>query len=202
MMYRELGPLRKEVAQYRQELGLLTIEESERDKIHAIRVESELKHEWRYRIYLPEGKQYRLRAAQGTLPAPVGFSTKKKYLTQVSRNSSGSSRSWEAGEFLLAFRVYSSEKVDSEDVWTFETRRVGEGSKGSTSMTIDWMKDERLWGSSSSMVSNQQKSYDPDKPLELLEVRRGVLTETAGGGYSVTSQQGEAEGFKLWIEPQ
>lgn len=203
MMYRELAPLRSEVARYRQELGLLTIDDAERDKIHAVAVESERENEWRYRIYLPEGKKYRLRKAVGMLPPPYKFDTRSDYLKKVAANSSGSTSSWDSGEFLISFWVHPSDKDSGGDDWTFETRRVGEGGKGSFTTTIPWMAERRLWSGSSSNVSREQRSYDPDKPLELLEVRRGVLKESDDGkSWSVTTEDGETEGFKLWIEPE
>jgi len=199
----ELAPMRAELKRYRQQLGFLSIPESESDQIHAIQVESEHEHEWRYRIYLPKGNQYVLRFADGTLPARTADVIQPKdYYAAVAKRSSGSSRSWEPGEFVLAFRVRPDEDDPDRETWKFETRRVGEGSKGSTTLTVPWMADTRAWSTSGSMVSREQKSFDPAEPLPLLTVRRAKVTETARGGHTTTvpDSRKEAEGFMLWIE--
>ena len=86
----ESAILRAEAIRYRQQLGHLSIPESESEKIHAIRVDSEENHEWRYRIYLPEGHKYRFQLRVGKLPGKTGeFSQDPaKYYAAISRHSS------------------------------------------------------------------------------------------------------------------
>lgn len=199
----ESAILRAEAVRYRQQLGHLSIPQSESDKIHAIRVESEEDHEWRYRIYLPEGHKYRLFTRVGVLPGRTGelVHDPEKYYAAISRHSSGTSTTWEPGEYVLVFRVRPFEVDDDERThWSFESRRIGEGSYGMFKTTVPWMDDTRAWSSSSSMVSQKQKSFEIDKPLPLLTVRRNTVTETPGG-FSAQSPPiiEDADGFALWI---
>jgi hypothetical protein len=201
----ELVPLRREVAQYRQQLGLLTIPESEKNKIHAITVKPEHSHEWRYRIYLPEGHEYSLHIAVGTIPARNIALSPTENLQQVAQSTSGGTSTWESGEFLLTFRVRPAEDYPSGHEWTFESSRTGVGpdsSTSSTTLTIPWMADERLWSSSGSMVNREQKSWNVDEPLRLLTVKRAIVKEGKRGGYTVTPRNEfeEADGFMLWIQ--
>ena len=197
--------MRAELERYRQQLGFLKIPENEADKIHAIKIESENKHEWRYRIYLPPQGKYTLKFAKGRLPGKtIELSDPKDYYAVVSKRTSGSSRSWEAGEFVLVFRIEPDDSDPDRRNWKFSTRRVGEGSKGSTTLTVPWMNDERAWSASSSMVGSKQKVYEPDQPLPLLTVRRAKITETVSGGYSAISADAReySDGFMLWIHPK
>ncbi len=202
----ESATLRAEAVLYRQQLGHLSVPESEADKMHAIRVDSEEDHEWRYRIYLPEGHKYRLQLGVGKLPGKTGeFSQDPaKYYAAISRHSSGISTSWEPGEFVLVFRVRPVQ-VDDDDRthWSFESRRIGEGSNGMFKSTVPWMDDTRAWSSSSSMVLHTQESFEIDKPLPLLTVRRNTVTENPGGFSAKSPPVNEdADGFALWIQAQ
>ena len=196
--------LRAEAVLYRQQLGHLSIPESESEKIHAIRVDAEENHEWRYRIYLPEGHKYRFQLRVGKLPGKTGEFAQDpaKYYAAISRHSSGTSTTWDPGEYVLVFRVRPFH-VDNDDRmhWSFESRRIGEVSKGMFKTTVPWMDDTRAWSSFSSMVSQKQKSFEVKEPLPLLTVRRNTIMETPGGFSAQSPPMNEdADGFALWIK--
>ncbi|NOZ39608.1 MAG: hypothetical protein GXP24_05210 [Planctomycetes bacterium] len=197
----ELVPLRQEIANYRQQLGYLTIDESDIDKIHAMKVDSQGPDEWRYRIYLPPGHNYKLGIREGRFPDRSQFPTQSDYLAEVAANSSGSYGDWKPGEFLLSFRIDPDVKDTTQKTWAFKVTRVGEGRKNTFTSTVPWMADKRLWSSHSGMVGNKQKSFEADEPLVLHEVRRAILQVGIGSSYSVKSSQGAADGFLLYIEP-
>lgn len=55
----ELGPLRREVRELRDETGQLTIEDAE--KIHAIQMATDYPLAWKWRVYIPSGRKILLR---------------------------------------------------------------------------------------------------------------------------------------------
>lgn len=62
-LWRELSPLRDEVRALRAESGLLTIYDT--SKIHAIALTTLEDNTWRWRLYLPAGRQYSLYVQSG-----------------------------------------------------------------------------------------------------------------------------------------
>lgn len=58
MLYREVGPMRQELKRLRSEVGELHIEDPR--KLHAVRVETDQNLDWKWRIWVPEGKRYRV----------------------------------------------------------------------------------------------------------------------------------------------
>lgn len=87
VIYRELGPLRAEVRQYRDQLGILTINDPK--VVHAIRLPTEDNEPRRYRVYLPEGRDYWLHYNQYSIPT-------RGVTASHSSNRLG------AGEYLIA----------------------------------------------------------------------------------------------------
>ncbi|MEO1498589.1 MAG: hypothetical protein AAFV43_15705 [Planctomycetota bacterium] len=202
-LWREVGPLRDEVLGYRQQLGYLTVPAGEADRVHAVAVESERRHEWRFRVFLPEGRTYRLYFREGELPRRTPeLIEAKDYYAAVRSSGSGSSRKIDPGEHLLSFRVARADSQGDLSDWTFATRMPGRGALGSVTTTVPWMADERAWSTSTSMVNRSQKSFAADQPLPLLSVRRDVVEELPSGGWSATSpkQSQASDGFAWWIE--
>jgi hypothetical protein len=62
----ELEEATTELQQYRNEAGQLTI--TDRDKVHAIGVQVTGSLEWRWRVYLPESREFRLHLVTGDVP--------------------------------------------------------------------------------------------------------------------------------------
>jgi hypothetical protein len=120
VQWRELGPLQSEVRQMRTQLGLLTIEDPSR--VHAIEVRQPDSNLWRWRIYLPFGRKYRLVEFGGRLPARGLLSTQQWFdvLTKASIGRGEYSGMDLAGEFTLEA---SFTQVDGQ--WKFETHPGG-----------------------------------------------------------------------------
>ncbi len=64
--WREVGPLRSEVRQLRDELGVITV--SEPSKLHAIQVRTKDEMIWKWRVWVPEGKKVRLKLLWSDVP--------------------------------------------------------------------------------------------------------------------------------------
>jgi hypothetical protein len=65
-LWREVGPLRSEVRELRNEVGLLSIED--KSKLHAIEVRTNQDLFWKWRIWVPEGMKAKLKFFCGHAP--------------------------------------------------------------------------------------------------------------------------------------
>lgn len=201
LMWREVGPLRAANRQMRTELGLLTIEDPKR--AHAISLPTLEDNAWKWRIYLPPGRQYSLSLWSGHLPDRVGHRG-KSWFEEVRKAGTGMSESGSNyGEFLLEARL-----IKDGNGWVLATQSIhrdGDNSSiggGRTSVyqpSGDWLSDRRSRITSSD-VAVSQKSFEPGEPILLLHLQRPVITETPGGGYTSQSPRGPADGVALWIE--
>jgi hypothetical protein len=200
-LWREVRPLRAEVARLRAEVGQLTIEDT--DKAYAIQVHTFDDDTWKWRIYLPPGRKYSLHTRSGNLPSPVGI-TRNEWLEAVTRHGVGSSSSGTglSGEYTLEAKL-----VQQDDRWLLVTRNtVREGpvsghAGGTTSIYPDeWLADRRARSTRSDVPSVNQKVFEPDQPILLLHMMKPIITETSSG-YSSRTPEGPADGFALWIAP-
>lgn len=65
-LWREVGPLRKEVRQLRDEVGVITVEDPSR--LHAIEVRTKDEMIWKWRIWVPESSKTVLKFLWGNVP--------------------------------------------------------------------------------------------------------------------------------------
>lgn len=65
-LWNEVGPQRVELRRLRDELGVLTIEDS--SKLHAIQVQTNDNLQWKWRIWAPDDDEYTLRFKWGEVP--------------------------------------------------------------------------------------------------------------------------------------
>ena len=68
-LWREVGPLRAEVRRLRDEVGELIVDDP--TKIHAIEVRQKDELTWRWRLWIPAGRTYVLRAVGEDIPKPI-----------------------------------------------------------------------------------------------------------------------------------
>jgi hypothetical protein len=72
-LWREVGPLRREVQALRAEVGVLGIDDDR--KIHAIQVKQPIGFQWTWRLWLPKGYDYWFCASREVLP--IGITTRQ-----------------------------------------------------------------------------------------------------------------------------
>jgi hypothetical protein len=109
-LWREVVPMRAEVANLRQDAGILTIDDD--TQVHAIRVPTDHEHVWKWRVFVPIGKKVTLLRKWGSVPrqgVPEG----------------GFPQSLEAGEQLVSLSI---KKTTSGDEWIGELRTTREVS--------------------------------------------------------------------------
>lgn len=173
MLYRELIPLREEVARLRNELGELNVEDP--TKLHAIRVETDNELEWKWRIWIPEGASYRLRGHGGPVP-------KEGYPT-----TGGTTYLRESGEHVIRYRI----RRDPRDGRWNGSLHSPTGSVG---------KDHQPWvewssrTSTSGGVGSSTRSYETDQRVEIIRHRVSQAS-------SSTNIEDPAAGFMIWLEP-
>lgn len=173
MQYRELGPLREEVARLRREVGELTVEDP--TKLHAIRVETENELEWKWRIWIPEGASYRLRSHGGPIP-------KEGYPTD-----GGTTYLRKPGEYIIRYVI----RRDPRDGRWNGSLHSPRGSVGKDHQP--WVE----WNSRVSMtagVGQSTQSYETGRLVEITRYR-------ASQADSSEDIEDPAAGFMIWLEP-
>ncbi|MCI0332835.1 MAG: hypothetical protein L0228_06395 [Planctomycetes bacterium] len=195
-LWREIGPLRAEVQSLRTELGYLNIEDP--TKAQAIQLQTgEMRH-WKWRIYLPPGRDYRFCCYSGTLPSEKELRGAAWFdRVQNGGIGTGSSGTMDGGEFTLDAMLEKD-----GDQWKLVTK--SSGGRGGGSDTIyqpsgDWLSSPEHALSSSGMTSRQQTVFEPGEPIMLVKCLKPIITRFAGG-YSARSPEGAADGFVMWIE--
>jgi len=65
-LWREVGPIRAEVSQWRNEYGALTIDD--KSKIHAVQLRTNENLSWIWKVWIPEGQSVRVAFGNGNVP--------------------------------------------------------------------------------------------------------------------------------------
>jgi hypothetical protein len=173
ILWREVGPLRAEVARLRNEVGILHVDDPK--KIHVIRVNTRDELTWKWRVWLPAGVAVSVRVTDNVSP-------------QMTSSGSGWGRLDNAGENVIEFRIDKDRRTDQ---WN-GTLYAGAGSVG---------KYEQPWvgwkgkSTESSGVGYKTKAYEPGNPINLISY---VVTESAAKGQPKPKTL--PSGFKVWIE--
>jgi hypothetical protein len=173
-LYREIGPLREEVARLRNEVGELNVEDP--TKLHAIRVNTDRELEWRWRIWIPDGASYRLRAHGGPVPK------------EGCPHDGGTMYLREPGEHVVRYLI----RRDPRDGRWNGSLHTRTGSVG---------KDHQPWvewasrTSAGSGVGPSTRSFATDQQVEIIRHR---VSEKAN---SSTDIEDPAAGFLIWLEP-
>lgn len=173
MLYRELGPLRKEVARLRDETGELNVMDPAR--LHAIRVDTYSELEWKWRIWIPEGAVYRVRGHGG----PV---SKQGY-----PKGGGTIYLREPGEHVIRYVI----RRDPRDHRWYGGLHTPTASAG---------KDHQPWvewtsrTSTSGGVGTSTESYSVRERVELIRHRVSQAPDSE-------KIEDPAAGFLIWLEP-
>ena len=174
MLYVELRPLRKEVAELRTEVGRLNINDP--TKLHVMRVESENDLEWKWRLWIPEGASYALRATGGMVPKE-GFPTDGS--TMYLR---------EPGEHVIRYVIRRNPR---DDQW-YGRLHTQNGSVGSDQQPwVEW----KSMTSTSGGPGSATQSHEIDQRVEIIRHRVSQAKSSA-------DIEDPAAGFLIWLEPQ
>jgi len=173
MLYRELRPLRQEVARLRNEVGELHVADA--TTLHAIRVESGNELEWKWRIWIPKGTSYRLRGYGGSIP-------KEGYPT-----SGGTINFLEPGEQVIRYSI----RRDPRDGQWYGTLQTQDASVGKDLQPwVEWPSHR----SNAEGVGTSTRAYTAGERVVL--IRHRVSQATSSGGIEDPSA-----GFMIWLEP-
>jgi hypothetical protein len=171
LMWHEIGPLRAEVRQLRDEVGKLTIDDP--TKLAAIQFHrGDDEFMWRWRVWIPAGHSYRLRWVDAAIPrtgfpAPAGFT----------RALSG------PDENVVIYRI-------DENGWsTLDV--LGETIQG----------NQRKWSTANRLleaegVGERTETYDPGEPIVLTR-QIGDFGFFSGP----VNMEDPTDGFMIWLEP-
>jgi hypothetical protein len=164
------------------ELGHLTIED--RSKVHLLELPTPGGREWKFRVYLPPGKKWRLCSSQGPIPAQ-GFD--------------GIQTGWgslQEGEQTIEAFVHAPEGGSPE----FVVRTPTGTSRGGIS-DEDYAKLTSGGASWSSVGKSLQIKSPGDNELPLLRFRTNREEVSADGKSKAYRSTDEPTfGFLLWIE--
>lgn len=196
-LWREVGPLRKEVFGLKQELGYLSVKNE--NKIYAIRVPGLQSDVYRYRIYLPENRKFKIKTRLFNIPGIKPGQTRQEWLASLA--GSGMSSTIEGGERTIDVSVVPD--LEKKDQWLLKYRTIGKESGGTSGTTMPWMNDRRTWQVSGEVAPGKQSEINPDDGVVLLALRQGAIKEFEGGGYSTTGpdETKNNPGLMLWIAP-
>ncbi len=173
-LYREVRPLRAEVRQLRDEVGVLSVDDP--TKVYAIGVRTSPDYIWKWRVWIPEGHAYLLKYAGETIPKS-GIPTARGYITLSS-----------PGETWVQFKISPAEGATR---WDGSLAAPG-GSVGSVSQ--DWVKWKQYVGAGDA-VGYMTKEFEPDKVIVL---KRHRVSQTVT---SSTQVEDPSAGFMIWLEP-
>lgn len=162
--------------QLRDELGELSI--GDETQLHAIRTKNGEGLEWEWRVWIPEGHEYRLRGDGGEIPE------------QGWLQRGGTIYLRKAGEQVIRYRIY---KDPREGKW------YGKLSTRSGSVGKDphpWVD----WGSTTtttSGVGNTTRAF-PNDGDDIVELCRHRVSQQG----STNKMEDPAAGFLIWLERQ
>jgi len=157
-LWREVGPLRKEVRGQRAELGYLTVDDPA--NAYAISVDSPGEKKWKWRLYLPAGRQHFLHCYTGNLPSSPYFDRafNKKCFDAAKRAGTTNSGTIDSGEFTLeAILTRESGR------WVFRIPSIG--SMSDPQWSGDWLTKARSWQLSSDVGAKGQIEFKPGEPI-------------------------------------
>ncbi len=174
MQWRSLAPLRAEVRRLRNEVGDLSVDDP--TKLCAIQVNTHDELTWKWRVWVPQGKVYRVREYGGEVP-------KEGY-----PEDGGTVWLREPGEHVVEYRIIRDPRDDQWYGW-LQTRSGGVGKDAQP-----WVK----WPSrrsSTGGVGTTTQSFEPDRRVELIRHR------VSQAGHNVPFED-PAAGFMVWLEPE
>jgi hypothetical protein len=172
-LWREVGPLRADVLRLRNEVGSLTIDDA--TKPHAIRVRTSDDFTWKWRISIPQGREYVLKCACESIPKQ-GFPAEQGSITLS-----------EPGEVWIEYRIaFDPQSKTWQDRLSTPSAYLGSSQQ-------DWV----TWPSkttASEGVAYKTESHEPGKII-LLD------RERVSQASSSQNIEDPAAGFMIWLVP-
>jgi hypothetical protein len=184
----ELALAQDELQKYRNELGYLTISDS--NKVHAIGVRTPGRLRWRWRVYLPENRRFRLHTVTGGVPKDGIAAPGKR---------TGMSSTIQSGECLLHAYV---ERGHNGKWLLFVDKPSGSGSVSIPENEGRWVEEGLGW-SIQQIKPGSMQVFEPGRPAVLLRLRVHTIVEKHEDGR--TSQRAPEEpcdGLMIWIEEE
>ena len=180
LFWREIGPLRVEVRQLRNEVGRLSIDDE--SKIHAIQVRTDDDRTWKWRVWVPEGETVSVRLQWGEVP-------------RTGIPQGGGICSLEPGEQWIELKA---NRTESGDGWLSSLQTPSSAVRSSILPDQQWF-DWQQKMSRSEGVGHFTVAFDSDKTTMVLQRHRV--------GQSVNSQDLDklstpTAGFIIWLERQ
>lgn len=195
LLWRDAEFARGVARRLRGEVGQFTIDDQTR--VNAIQVRQPDPNLWRWRVYLPPGRPYKLRQAVGPLPSRVGMKD-KDWLTAVKNNQYGSLGE-HSGSEMQGELVVEASLFRQTDGWRFVTRPGDDVSFFPLTSLGTWL-DELSRIERGDVSKNAQRVFERHEPIILLHLVKPVLKPTAGGGTQSTEDTKPAEGIVVWLE--
>jgi hypothetical protein len=146
LFWHEIGPLRTEVRQLRNEVGKLTIDDTAKPAV--ILVHSNTPFTWKWRIWVPAGHSYRVRWCDAAIPR-IGFPTA----------ANGTLALDGPREYVVTYRI-------QDDGWS-TLDAAGETVRGNQQNWVAW-PSRSIEGES---VDERTETYDLGKPIVLIRMR-------------------------------
>jgi len=177
---REIGPLREELQQLRNEVGRLSIEDE--SKFHAIEVRTEEEHTWKWRVWVPEGETIEVHSQWGKVPRK-GVS--------ISHNTLG----LEAGEHWITL----SARRDPESGLWLESMATEQGSVGGIIQPSEhWFDWKQSTGTSEGVSHTTFVAPDDEKIVVLKRFRVAQVNSSD----KISKSDEPTAGFIIWLERQ
>jgi hypothetical protein len=178
-LWHEVGPLRREVISLRNEVGRLSIDD--RSKIHAIQMRTDEDLTWKWRLWIPDGKQVVVHMQCGDVPRTG---------VPAPRNTC----SLGPGEQTFTFKVHQNRSGKSWFASLEST--IGGGVGTSISPDQEWFN----WGQAVSTNEGAGLSTVAYEPSQ----KTIVLSRTRAGKFSSSLQlekiAGPTAGFIIWMD--
>ncbi len=169
----EVVPMRAEVRRLRVEVGDLVVEDE--SKLYAIQAHTDSELTWKWRMWIPPGKSYRIRCVDGPVPKD-GFT-----------EGGGTIYLHSSGEFWVAYRI----RRNPRDGKWYSSLSHAEGGVGKDLQEwVEW----RSISTETSGVGHMSVACDPDSPQVLIRHRVKKIGEPNGF-------EEPTSGFMIWIEP-
>ncbi len=172
-----------EIEHYQDKLGMLRIKDQA--KTHIIAVEMLQDMVWRWRIFVPEGKEYLINTVVGEIP-PNDYPPAHQF------------ERLESGETQLTISFLH----DAQGEWKAKTEMTGDS--GAASMSFKLPEEKMAWyGSSGTATSNVfrpsygQKLIEVTQPIQLIRLRKWFRQEAG----TTTDRTQPANGILVWLEP-
>ena len=173
-LWREVGPMRVQLRQLRDEVGRLTIDDP--TKFHAIRVRSDNDYLWKWRVWVPEGREYRINMATQGIPKD-GYPQSQGMITHD-----------QTGESWIEYRIVKDPNSNS---WT-DKLSTPSGSVGSSSQP--WV----TWGSRVTSGMGVGYKTEVSEPNGRVVLARERVSKKAKGSGDI---EDPSAGFMIWLEP-